>query len=120
MTAKSARPDANRAADGMMRALAEGRVRWCFWPPGSQPQRDGQGLWLGEWHGEDSELESFSEHDSDGPTRPSQEVAGDDDEDDASDEEPEAVKLNNASFFAALSLDNAGDDDDDDLPTTLV
>lgn len=97
----------------MLRALAEGRVRWGFWPPGSEPTRDGQGLWLGEWQSSDSEFDSGSlSEDSDPPTVVTVEaVESDDDEDEIDDESP-AVKLNNASFFAALSLGN--DDDDED------
>lgn len=116
VTAKSARPDANRAADGMLRALAEGRVRWGFWPPGSEPTRDGQGLWLGEWQSSDSEFESGSlSEDSDPPTVVTvAAVESDDDEEDEIDDESPAVKLNNASFFAALSLDNDDEDDDED------
>lgn len=95
----------------MMRALAEGRVRWCFWPPGSEPKRDGQGLWLGERESTDDEYEFTSDDGSDSqkeaaaPTK-GEDSAGDSD-DDESDGESEAVKLNNASFFAALSLEDA-------------
>lgn len=113
MTAKSARPDANRAADGIMRALAEGRVRWGFWPPGSEPSRDGQGLWLGEWQSSDSDFDStFSSEDSEPPTVVSVEAVESDDEE--VDDETPAMKLNNASFFAALSLDDDEDEEDED------
>lgn len=91
-------------------------MRWGFWPPGSSPQRDGQGLWLGEWQSSDSEFESFSEPESDPPTAVTVEAVDSDVKDEAedSDDEPEAVKLNNASYFAALSLDAEDDEDEED------
>ncbi|KAL1409274.1 hypothetical protein Q8F55_006107 [Vanrija albida] len=120
VTARSARPDSNRAADGMMRALADGRVRWGFWPPGAAPARDGEGICLGEWRGDATASESDEETDEeDGAevhsheSEPEAEEAEDDDDD----EDPgadEFVKANNASFFAALSLADGGDEDDDE------
>ncbi|WVF68041.1 hypothetical protein IAT40_002803 [Kwoniella sp. CBS 6097] len=61
LTAKSGRPDTNRAANGIMRNLADGRVRWGFYPPtnsatdsedGSENAgvdirgKEGMGIWL--------------------------------------------------------------------------
>ncbi|GMK56024.1 hypothetical protein CspeluHIS016_0210800 [Cutaneotrichosporon spelunceum] len=120
MTAKSARPDANRAADGMMRSLAEGRVRWCFWPPNYTPHRDGSGLWLGQYHdtGNDELSEGYStaEDSSKGinVTRMASQQAVDDLDTESSDEDTGFTKANQASFFAALSLDDGSDGDDDE------
>ncbi|ADV19791.1 GTPase [Cryptococcus gattii E566] len=47
MTAKGGRPDINRAANGMMRALADGKVRWGFYPPG-MAGKTCMGIWLGD------------------------------------------------------------------------
>ncbi|OWZ64338.1 hypothetical protein AYX14_02930 [Cryptococcus neoformans] len=47
MTAKGGRPDINRAANGMMRALADGKVKWGFYPPGMTGKTD-MGIWLGD------------------------------------------------------------------------
>lgn len=106
MTAKSGRPDNNRAADGMMRAIANGRVRWGFWPPGSTPHREGCGLWLGEWqeNRSDSGYERDSAH---------EELVLEDDfeSSDESNDESDFVKANNASFFAALSVRDPDDDE---------
>ncbi|BEI85717.1 hypothetical protein CcaverHIS002_0600040 [Cutaneotrichosporon cavernicola] len=120
MTAKSARPDANRAADGMMRSLAEGRVRWCFWPPNSTPNRDGCGLWLGQYHDTgseelspvDSDIETSNKRTTRTPAVTQQVVS--DLGNESSDEDTEFTKANNASFFAALSLDDRGDHSDDE------
>ncbi|KAH9937255.1 uncharacterized protein B0H18DRAFT_1091510 [Fomitopsis serialis] len=37
MTAKAGRPDVSRAGNAILRALAEARIRWAFWPPGTDP-----------------------------------------------------------------------------------
>lgn len=68
-TAKANRYDTNRAGNGLIRALAEGRIRWAFRPPNISEKeneegedrvgmigddysdakiRDGEGIWLGE------------------------------------------------------------------------
>jgi hypothetical protein len=99
----------------MMRALADGRVRWGFWPPGAAPHREGCGLWLGEWR----EHESDPDHKHDDAVH--QDLLDEDsdeeeeeEEEEATDDETDFAKANNASFFAALSLGNDDDDDDDD------
>lgn len=119
-TAKSARPDANRASDGILRDLAEGNIRWGFWPPGTKPAREGHGLWLGEWDGLDSGDGSDSELEARiSQLRIAQLTDGKEDneeEDDVeSEEETEYDKANKAGFFAALSPDEGDDDDDDDV-----
>ncbi|KAK7064098.1 P-loop containing nucleoside triphosphate hydrolase protein [Favolaschia claudopus] len=49
-TAKAGRPDTHRAGNAIMRALAEGRVAWAFWPPGtdltSMDYEEGAGIWI--------------------------------------------------------------------------
>ncbi|WWC92251.1 uncharacterized protein L201_007205 [Kwoniella dendrophila CBS 6074] len=45
LSAKSGRPDINRAANGIMRLLADGKIRWGFNPPGMKGT-DGKGIWL--------------------------------------------------------------------------
>jgi hypothetical protein len=52
VTAKAGRSDIMRAGNALLRALAEGKVAWGFWPPGvdlSQIKRDGAdscGIWI--------------------------------------------------------------------------
>ncbi|KAF8573562.1 P-loop containing nucleoside triphosphate hydrolase protein [Ramaria rubella] len=52
VTAKAGRPDAHRAGNALLRALAEGKIRWAFWPPDMPlPEariKDGLGIWLGD------------------------------------------------------------------------
>nr|ACZ80644.1 putative YlqF-like GTPase protein [Cryptococcus depauperatus] len=45
LTAKGGRPDINRAANGILRALADGKVRWGFYPPG-MTGKPAKGIWL--------------------------------------------------------------------------
>ncbi|CAK5264510.1 unnamed protein product [Mycena citricolor] len=76
VTAKGGRPDVHRAGNAILRALAEGRVPWAFWPPGaSHPQNDGgSGIWIPsgseEEDSEDDEesQEEESERESDAGT----------------------------------------------------
>jgi len=35
----------SRADDAVMLALAEGKVKWYFYPPGSTVNRQGRGIW---------------------------------------------------------------------------
>ncbi|KAJ7225362.1 P-loop containing nucleoside triphosphate hydrolase protein, partial [Mycena pura] len=53
VTAKGGRPDVHRAGNAILRALAEGRVRWAFWPPDTNVDLssdgtavDGVGIWM--------------------------------------------------------------------------
>jgi len=51
VTAKAGRPDINRAGNAILRLLAEGKIKWAFWPPGSDESRipdanDGYGIWV--------------------------------------------------------------------------
>ncbi|GJJ08596.1 hypothetical protein Clacol_002815 [Clathrus columnatus] len=63
LTAKAGRPDINRAGNYILRSLAEGRIRWAFWPPEAEgvPITRDSGIWLGggvvEVEGEEEEEE---------------------------------------------------------------
>jgi hypothetical protein len=149
VTAKGGRPDGNRAANGselfvfarycqklmiVMRFLADGKIRWCFFPPNTTSDRTSKGIWLG---GSEEPPE-----DSDGVTTAIEDVS-DEETDDESDLEvpatdrPKAVKFDVAEstseeeegddeseqeaggggaggFFAALQLEDQEDDDDDE------
>jgi hypothetical protein len=112
----------------VMRALADGRVRWGFWPHGADlSDREGKGIWLdtvsggelGEASGEERGLEgseTLSDVEEDSGS------GGEDESDDVEDdeqtgdedvgEEPMAVRENRGGFFAAL--DGGSDEDEDD------
>jgi hypothetical protein len=119
----------------VMRFLADGKIRWCFFPPNTTADRTSKGIWLG---GSEEPPE-----DSDGVTTAIEDVS-DEETDDESDLEapvtnkPKAVKFDVAEntseeeeeededeseeeagggaggFFAALQLEDQEDDDDDD------
>jgi len=70
VTAKAGRPDVNRAGNAILRMVAEGKVRWAFWPPNSNPdaiQRptDGNGIWIPEEAGRAVDEEEEEEEDDD-------------------------------------------------------
>ncbi|EIN13953.1 P-loop containing nucleoside triphosphate hydrolase protein [Punctularia strigosozonata HHB-11173 SS5] len=48
VTAKAGRPDINRAGNAILRALAEARVPWAFWPPDRllTSEDHGHGIWI--------------------------------------------------------------------------
>ncbi|KAG1828094.1 P-loop containing nucleoside triphosphate hydrolase protein [Suillus variegatus] len=50
VTAKAGRPDIHRAGNAILRLVAEGRVAWAFWPPGTDlatvRSSGGNGIWL--------------------------------------------------------------------------
>ncbi|KAI0361392.1 P-loop containing nucleoside triphosphate hydrolase protein [Trametes cingulata] len=69
ITARVGRPDVKRAGNAILRALAEGRIRWAFWPPGTDPATirahqpvEGAGIWLGAKDGQDAHDIELDEH----------------------------------------------------------
>ncbi|KAG1885485.1 P-loop containing nucleoside triphosphate hydrolase protein [Suillus subluteus] len=50
VTAKAGRPDIHRAGNAMLRLVAEGKIAWAFWPPGTDlttvGSSGGNGIWL--------------------------------------------------------------------------
>ncbi|KAH8997370.1 P-loop containing nucleoside triphosphate hydrolase protein [Lactarius akahatsu] len=51
VTAKAGRPDVNRAGNAILRFLAEGKIKWAFWPPGYDESHipdtnAGYGIWV--------------------------------------------------------------------------
>jgi hypothetical protein len=112
----------------VLRALAEGKIRWAFWPPGmSLPAdhlREGLGIWLGN-EVRDEEDDDYSEVES------TRSVSTEDTEDDAGttseEEEGELEELEwedgeqarvggmGRFGFGALCLDDEPDDSDDSV-----
>ncbi|KAH8120014.1 P-loop containing nucleoside triphosphate hydrolase protein [Phellopilus nigrolimitatus] len=62
ITAKAGRPDINRAGNTILRAVAEGKIKWAFYPPDTDvsklSQNNGLGIWIEE-EGEDYEVNSI-------------------------------------------------------------
>ncbi|KAG1754877.1 P-loop containing nucleoside triphosphate hydrolase protein [Suillus paluster] len=77
VTAKAGRPDIHRAGNAILRLVAEGKISWAFWPPGTDltavRSSGGNGIWLtrgavehGQTLDEDDEVGSGDETDVDG------------------------------------------------------
>lgn len=162
VTAKGGRPDANRAGNEsecaliiqksqmiltpyvVMRALADGRVRWGFWPPGSDLSgREGSGIWLddssvedkaeeaGDHSGEEAVSESDdsdnNEEDEDEDDKyeeelrdeedaqlPVEDGAEEEDGEDETDDDLAGAAKPRGGFFAALDIGGEDEDDEDD------
>lgn len=85
----------------MMRALADGRVRWGFWPAGGS--EEGKGIWL-----DSTPLEEQDEHHSgsegDAGEQPDESEESEESESEESEDEGGVKAKNNAGFFAALDV----------------
>jgi hypothetical protein len=115
VTAKAGRSDVMRAGNALLRNVAEGRVGWGYWPPGSDAkvieelmQEDGSGIWIPRLDTDDeSENESESGEDEDeeevGELNDSAESSEVESEED---EEAQDAKIMGAGRFGALSLDD--------------
>jgi len=119
VTARAGRPDINRAGNAILRALAEGRIRWAFWPPGadlSMLSETGDGVWIQsdsdaavESGSDEEEEEAEQDHVSESGEDASEEGGGDLSDGDEDEEE----QSNGASLggrFGALVLEDAGAD----------
>ncbi|WVR08573.1 hypothetical protein IAU60_005628 [Kwoniella sp. DSM 27419] len=141
MTAQGGRPDTNRAANGIMRNLADGRVRWGFYPPGMSGAA-GRGIWLEsasqalldqdadhdgagsdagdqtderEIIGEDWESPSDTEEDPTSVAGSATDEAQDEEEGEDDDDSPETQPVRAArGFFAALEIESEEDEEEED------
>jgi hypothetical protein len=118
----------------VMRFLADGKIRWCFFPPNTTSDRTSKGIWLGgsEEPPEDSDgvttaIEDVSDEETDNesdlevpatekPKAVTFDVAeSTSEEEEEEDESGEEARGGGAGgFFAALQLEDQEDDDDDD------
>nr|XP_019051132.1 hypothetical protein I302_01581 [Kwoniella bestiolae CBS 10118]OCF30062.1 hypothetical protein I302_01581 [Kwoniella bestiolae CBS 10118] len=133
LSAKSGRPDINRAANGIMRLLADGKIKWGFYPPGMNG-RGGKGIWLDSEDGEintydDEKVEArqdqtsgeeYDEDDLEDSSASEEEENGDEGEEDEEDEEVEEVRKSDrvvkkvGGFFDALAIDDDDDEEEED------
>ena len=119
-TAKANRWDVNRAGNLVMRAVAEGRIKWAFRPPSSSGEkgRMGEGIWIpdssqaAQGEGEGADLltapnpDDEEEHENEEEDEKKGREAGQEDSDD-----DEAIARKVRFDFGAVEQD---DDDDDD------
>ncbi|KAF9654183.1 P-loop containing nucleoside triphosphate hydrolase protein [Thelephora ganbajun] len=110
VTAKAGRPDVNRAGNAILRALAEGRIRWAFWPPGTDPSvhdKAGDGIWIRS--GDDAAGVGDSESD-DGEEEVEQDPvldSGGEGSEEEEDEDEGGDETNIGGRFGALALEDA-------------
>jgi hypothetical protein len=143
ITAKAGRPDINRAGNASMlcnllsescrsdcrylvlRALAEGKIRWAFWPPEKTGQEADQGIWIeGDVEDVSGDELSAEEHplaDNQATTAESADEDMDDSDDEAQDADAENLDASThprsaASRFAALGIDGEVDDETPHAP----
>lgn len=106
----------------MLRAVAEGRIGWAFWPPDTglkeikscgSPE---QGIWIPRSDRADDESDSESEHgdgSSSDETDSEESEGAEEDKVESDDDKEVAAKPAGTGRFGALSL-NDGDDDSEE------
>ncbi|KIM47738.1 hypothetical protein M413DRAFT_208353 [Hebeloma cylindrosporum] len=118
VTAKAGRPDVHRAGNAILRALAEGRIGWCFWPPGTPLDRivteggDVQGIWIPRGdivEDDDTEPESDVEAPAEDPTGASEE-----EEEYIEDSDVGTTGTVGVGRFGALAINDTEEDGDED------
>lgn len=99
----------------VLRALAEGRIRWAFCPPGTDPclvqqqgGADGAGIWVPDLSDAAHDVDVESDGDVTAPytDEGSQSDAAEDESEEEAAEPTSALASGALSRFAALSLDN--------------
>ncbi|KAL4241690.1 Ras GTPase GNL1-like protein [Abortiporus biennis] len=118
VTAKTGRPDINRAGNSMLRALAEARIRWAFRPEGTHSEsigQEGNGVWLpGDNEYPEHEFDSESEEEesaSDVDSEDFSEAEGESDNEDESTTVPQSSSL--GGRFSALALEDSNSEIDE-------
>jgi len=141
VTAKAGRPDVHRAGNAsksvispaflfrnrdiyknttVLRALAEGRIGWCFWPPGTPLDQIGaggggeQGIWVPRGdtiEDDDMELESDLEEAAEDPARTSEE---EEDMEDSLSSDVATTGTAGIGRYGALAINDTEEDGDED------
>ncbi|TRM66076.1 hypothetical protein BD626DRAFT_397642 [Schizophyllum amplum] len=119
LTAKAGRPDVHRAGNAILRMVAEGRIRWGYWPPGTDEGKirgtagaDGVGIWipgLDAMDDEESEEEDVEEEQEDEPPRAAgkaHETSSEEDAEDAESDEGPGIEVSRGRFGALTMLED--------------
>ncbi|KAF7311075.1 G domain-containing protein [Mycena chlorophos] len=119
MTAKGGRPDVHRAGNAILRALAEGRITWAFWPPDAaetaHASTEGAGIWIqsedGAMSSEEESEDEPEEDEAENQVQSSDEASEPQSADEEEDEEEEAAPLKTGigRFGALLDEDSKSD-----------
>lgn len=99
----------------VLRALAEGRVAWGFWPPGTEKPSEGLGIWIpgteaagtdGELTEPDDEPEEPEQSEEGEEEEDSEEEGEEDDEEDEDEEDDDGIEQRvGGGRFGALAID---------------
>ncbi|KAF8167611.1 hypothetical protein B0H34DRAFT_23959 [Crassisporium funariophilum] len=124
VTAKAGRPDVHRAGNAILRALAEGRIGWAFWPPGTSVEvvaaegGEAPGIWVpqGDSLDADAESEDDQEEGHDTPSDHSENSGSEEEEEEEEDDVQDGASPKTATFgrFGALAMNEEEEEDDDD------
>ncbi|KIK49435.1 hypothetical protein CY34DRAFT_69273 [Suillus luteus UH-Slu-Lm8-n1] len=119
VTAKAGRPDIHRAGNAILRLVAEGKIAWAFWPPGTDltavGSSGGNGIWLtrdANHHSqeldEDDEEGSCDETDEVDSTDEVSDEGGDEDGNLTGEEEHQNAELKSVAVgrFGVLAIDD--------------
>ncbi|EJD03778.1 P-loop containing nucleoside triphosphate hydrolase protein [Fomitiporia mediterranea MF3/22] len=127
ITAKAGRPDVNRAGNAILRALAEGRIKWAFYPPNTDlnvlaNENKGLGIWI-EGNTEDYFAERADSEDEDDSEEFEIRSSNEDTETEEEEEEGEGKKSEShlrsaissgTGMFGALTLEDDGNSAESD------
>ncbi|KAJ7619184.1 hypothetical protein DFH06DRAFT_1273903 [Mycena polygramma] len=123
VTAKAGRSDVHRAGNAMMRALAEGRIAWAFWPPDmdvdltSDGSHEGLGIWIPGTQdassGEESEEEEEGAHVAEESAEESQDDIAEGSEEDSEESDSPAIQVGAGRFGALQDVEDTDSDADD-------
>jgi len=120
VTAKAGRPDIGRAGNSILRAVAEGRIRWAFWPPDTDVSfvegEPGDGIWIPHTTVVEGDNEYESEEDELASSAHSEEIMESEEKSDSEEEEAVIVQLVGAGRFGALVLDDENRAEEDQDP----
>lgn len=100
----------------MLRAVAEGKVGWAFWPPGTDTEHvvtEGAGIWVPKGENVEEEFDDESGDDEEqgkesGDSSEDELPSGTSDED----EEEEQGGATTGGMFEALSMENLDEEDE--------
>ncbi|KAJ7727816.1 hypothetical protein DFH07DRAFT_757553 [Mycena maculata] len=106
LTAKAGRSDIHRAGNAILRALAEGRIAWAFWPPdtdlesASDEPDEGLGIWIPR--AEDDGVTSEEEEDREAASEEAEDEGDVEESPPDSDEDDSAALQVGGGRFGAL------------------
>lgn len=103
----------------VLRMIAEGRVRWAFWPPGTDPKdlngAAGTGIWIPHDDNDTWDERESEEEEDDGKLRHPASDSGEEGSDDESEEHDEELTTTAVgSRFGALHISSDTTEDEED------